>query len=166
VDEITIPLSFPLDDDGFLRRSCPACRREWKWQAALPQQPGQTKAQAESNICPYCGQRAAVQEWLTTDQRVYIEGSARPHAIAAVHDALSDIFRGLNGGGVLRVTADEPALPPVPPQLTETNDMVRIDVPCHPDELFKVDDVWSEGVYCIVCGTPYPQEQVHVLPKS
>ena len=30
-DEIRVPVSLPLDSDGFLRRECPTCEREYKW---------------------------------------------------------------------------------------------------------------------------------------
>jgi hypothetical protein len=30
-DELSFSISFPLDNDGFLRRQCPACRRDFKW---------------------------------------------------------------------------------------------------------------------------------------
>ena len=29
--EFSIEMSLPLDSDGFLRRQCPACEREFKW---------------------------------------------------------------------------------------------------------------------------------------
>jgi len=30
-DEVTMSLTLPLDDDGFLRRECPSCERQFKW---------------------------------------------------------------------------------------------------------------------------------------
>lgn len=31
MSEIPIPMSLPLDKDGFLRRECPNCERQFKW---------------------------------------------------------------------------------------------------------------------------------------
>jgi hypothetical protein len=31
VSEHQLSMSFPLDSDGFLRRVCPSCEREFKW---------------------------------------------------------------------------------------------------------------------------------------
>ena len=33
MDEIEIPVTMPLDGDGFLRRECPTCEEEFKWYA-------------------------------------------------------------------------------------------------------------------------------------
>jgi hypothetical protein len=29
--DVSIPMSLPLDGDGFLRRECPKCERQFKW---------------------------------------------------------------------------------------------------------------------------------------
>ncbi len=58
-DEVTLSMSLPLDGDGFLRRECPTCEREFKW---LPSpQHGEGDAAAASDepaperyFCPYC----------------------------------------------------------------------------------------------------------------
>jgi hypothetical protein len=50
--ELGVPL--PLDSDGFLRRECPTCEREFKW---LPAQ-GEAEATPPADggyFCPYCG---------------------------------------------------------------------------------------------------------------
>ena len=31
MNEIRLSVPFPLDSEGFLRRECPSCRREFKW---------------------------------------------------------------------------------------------------------------------------------------
>jgi hypothetical protein len=31
MSEVQIPMSVPLDSDGFIRRECPTCERELKW---------------------------------------------------------------------------------------------------------------------------------------
>ncbi len=31
-DEVSFRMTIPLDSDGFLRRECPTCEREFKWQ--------------------------------------------------------------------------------------------------------------------------------------
>ena len=30
-DKVTLGMTIPLDSDGFLRRECPTCEREFKW---------------------------------------------------------------------------------------------------------------------------------------
>jgi hypothetical protein len=50
-DEVSFTVSFPLDSEGFLRRECPSCRREFKW---LPQDETDPMPD-EGYCCPYCG---------------------------------------------------------------------------------------------------------------
>jgi hypothetical protein len=43
---------------------------------------------------------------------------------------------------------------PEPPELSEPDDMRRVDFPCHPSEPLKVLDDWAGPVHCLICGTP------------
>ena len=65
-DEVTLGMSVPLDSDGFLRRECPTCEREFK---ALPS--GDEDAEAEEvpdggYFCPYCAIQAPDGSWFTS----------------------------------------------------------------------------------------------------
>ena len=53
-----------------------------------------------------------------------------------------------------------------PEPLTEPNDMVRVDYPCHHEEPIKVDEEWDREVACLVCGIRYPVELVRQLPDK
>ena len=44
--------------------------------------------------------------------------------------------------------------------------MVRVDVPCHPEEPTKVDEGWDGEVACLVCGIRYPVDLVRALPEE
>ncbi len=95
-ERISIPL--PLDDERFLRRECPFCRREFKIQISkedltnlaqnkldsflLEEKKDETlkindfnnKSSNESlHTCPYCGQKAPLSDWWTKEQIKYIE---------------------------------------------------------------------------------------------
>ncbi len=39
-DEVMLEISMPLDSDGFLRRECPTCEREFKWLHTLEKPAG------------------------------------------------------------------------------------------------------------------------------
>ena len=44
--------------------------------------------------------------------------------------------------------------------------MVRVDMPCHPEEPLKVDAKWDGEVACLVCGIRYPVDLVRALPDD
>jgi hypothetical protein len=44
--------------------------------------------------------------------------------------------------------------------------MVRVDMPCHPEEPLKVDEDWEQEVACLVCGIRYPVDLVRALPDE
>lgn len=92
MSEIRLNLSFPLDDDGFFRRECPLCCREFKILleqqeltdlaqegigSYMLQESNETDAedseeQEDEFTCPYCGQRATRDSWWTQEQLAYV----------------------------------------------------------------------------------------------
>ncbi len=151
-DETTLGMSVPLDADGFLRRECPTCEREFK---GLP---GSDDAEAEEApeggyFCPYCGIQAPAGSWFTKAQ---IELAENMVATEVVGPMLKDFARGMNkigrlSGGILSVRAKYDPPDKMDP-LTEADDMQRVDLECHPSEPVKVLDGWGDRVYCVFCG--------------
>jgi hypothetical protein len=45
-------------------------------------------------------------------------------------------------------------LPDEPSELTEEDDMRRVDFSCHPGEPLKVLEHWTKPARCLVCGSP------------
>ncbi len=183
MSETTIPMSLPLDADGFLRRECPSCERQFKWHpsqpraeapdeineteldAALEEQPEPSRSQYY--YCPYCGEPAAPNAWWTKGQLEYAKALTYAEVVGPQLRDLADSMRGLNrrGGLVsLSVKVDMPDLSR-PEPLTEPDDMERVDFPCHPEEPLKVDETWDDEVACLMCGIRYPVEIVRELPE-
>lgn len=155
-------MSVPLDADGFLRRECPTCEREFKW---LPSQ-GETETptpDAAGYFCPYCGAQAK-QGWHTKAQ---VE-LARATVVQEVVDPMLDDFtRKLqsSSSGIVKVTAShKPSQQP--PKLSEPDDMLRIDFPCHPTEPIKVLNDWTGPLHCLICGTTVSGDSVDEMPGS
>lgn len=150
-----IGLSLPLDADGFLRRECPTCERQFKWL------PGGTGEEPDDYVdppvyhCPYCAQSAPVDHWWTPEQLEYAQSMAAGPAMDEIQRVIGDAFKGLSGGpfGIrVEVTADEPE-PPEP--LVEPDDMLGVQPPCHAWEPIKVDEGWNDPVHCLVCGNRF-----------
>jgi hypothetical protein len=74
-DEVRLSMSLPLDGEGFLRRECPTCEREFKWLPSPdPEDDVEVAATTEgaeapeSYYCPYCAVSAPPDTWMTKAQ--------------------------------------------------------------------------------------------------
>lgn len=151
-DEIRVPVSLPLDSDGFLRRECPTCEREFKWFSHDEGDPGAEPA--TQYFCPLCGVPAGVDSWWTPAQLEYGVGSAGPAIDRAVTDAVAGMFKGakgisFKGNSSFSLDIETPA------PLTEPDDMVMVEPPCHPNEPLKVPEEATDKIYCLVCGSAF-----------
>lgn len=181
MSELSIPISLPLDADGFLRRACPACGRQFKWRPTPPGEEDDKPAAGDSNAhgsiaqqaeapeayhCPYCYEPAPPSGWWTTEQAEYARGLAMAEVMGPQLRRFARDAQGLNRpGGSVRIDVTPPQFPrpELPP---EPDDMVRVDFPCHPEEPLKVDETWEPEVACLVCGIRYPAELVRTLPED
>lgn len=134
-------VSIPLDSDGFLRRECPVCERQFKWHHGPLNEGAEAAPPAEVYFCPRCGQQAAVDQWLTTEQVEFVRASAMP-----------DILRHLESEVPGLTVTESPSTPTV---LTEPDDMQIVVAPCHDYEPVKVPDEPAEEYYCLVCGSAF-----------
>ena len=72
-DEVAMVVSLPLDSDGFLRRECPTCEREFKWFNTPEGEDTAAPIADGGYFCPYCGVHADVSTWLTKAQAELVE---------------------------------------------------------------------------------------------
>jgi hypothetical protein len=136
-DEIALSMAIPVDSDGFLRRECPTCEREFKWLPS-PAEEGQAADAADGGyFCPYCGVQAPTDAWFTKAQ---LELAERIVEVEVVEPMLRK-FAGRPSG-----RAEEPK------PLTEDDDMRRVDFTCHSSEPLKILDDWDRPVRCLTCG--------------
>lgn len=151
-EEIRVPMSLPLDSDGFLRRECPTCEREFKW---FNHNEGDPNVEpANQYFCPLCGVAAGVDSWWTPAQLEYGLGGAGPVIEQVVRDTVAGMFKGLkdftfkpNAAFGLDIETPDP--------LTELDDMVIVEPPCHPNEPLKIAEETTARIYCLVCGAAF-----------
>ena len=182
MSETTIPMTLPLDSDGFLRRECPSCERQFKWRPTQSEETDLSEvgdgdsdtlnesqganAAPEFYYCPYCYDPGALNAWWTQEQLAYGRELAAAEVLGPELRDLADSMMRLNrSGGLVGVHVDVnmPILSR-PEPLTEPDDMVRVDFPCHLDEPLKIDEAWDEEVACLLCGIRYPVDVVRELP--
>ena len=153
-DETTLGMSVPLDSDGFLRRECPTCEREFKW---VPDADDAAESEPPEGgyFCPYCAIQAPADAWFTQAQLELAENIVTTELVDPM---LKDFTRGINtggrrSGGMFSVTASYDT-PEKMDHLTEADDMRRVDFACHPMEPVKVLDQWDRQVHCLICEEP------------
>ncbi|GAB3129097.1 hypothetical protein [Glaciibacter psychrotolerans] len=152
---MNIPVALPLDNDGFLRRECPTCLRQFKWHNGPANEEAEQQAPADSYFCPFCAQAALPDQWLTTEQVDHVRGVAIPAAIKSIDDALSEAFKGFKSKNIKVTKTGHLNTPDEPNPLTEADDMMIIASPCHSWEPIKVPDETASPVHCIVCGQAF-----------
>jgi hypothetical protein len=150
--EVTLSMAIPLDSDGFLRRECPTCEREFKW---LPGS-GDDEAAADlpdvGYFCPYCGIQAPANAWLTEAQLAFAQRTAVIEVVEPMLEKFADdIARTFRSTGMTTRSAPS-GRAAEPDPLTEDDDMTRVDFTCHASEPLKVLDDWHHPVYCLICG--------------
>lgn len=145
-------IDLPLDSDGFLRRACPSCVREFKW---LPSAEDAAEPAPAEYFCPYCGGQSASGEWLTEAQSGFIEEEVLEQVLGPSLKELQDSIEGLGrgSGGLISITGhmEVPERTHAKP-VFEPDDMKRVDFACHPSEPLKVDEAWTAPIHCLYCG--------------
>ncbi len=152
MEDTHFTVSFPLDDEGFARRACPTCIREFKW---FHTEDDESDDPPEEYFCPYCGVAAKLTEWQTEEQMRYIEEEAIARIAGPFVERLQGSFgsggRSIGGLLELSLSVEMPERRQAAP-VFEPNDMRRVDFTCHPKEPVKVDEAWTGAVHCLCCG--------------
>jgi hypothetical protein len=162
MDEISIPVQVPLDKEGFLRRECPHCERQFKqWQGRRDE----AQESPETFYCPYCYASADADTWYTAQQIEYIQQQAMVEIMSPNLYRLQEQIEQASQSGLFRVEMTS-HVPMEPDPLMESTDMVRLAFPCHVEEPIKVDELWNQEVACLMCGTRYPMDEVRTLSRE
>lgn len=147
-------ISLPLDSDGFLRRECPRCVREFKWHNGPSSEEAEQQA-SETFFCPLCGEPAGPDSWWTQPQLQLIENATERY----LDQELGDMFKGLESSTrsnrLIRFEAAGGGAPDPLEPLVEPDDMIIVASPCHPWEPVKIPEDHSEVVHCLVCGAAF-----------
>jgi uncharacterized Zn-finger protein len=150
MSEVKIPMTLPLDSDGFLRRECPYCKREFK---VFPSQ--KEEDMEESNVivelfCPYCGQSAGKNSWWTGEQRRYAKEIALKKVLEPELEELGKSLENIGKGSFIKIKMEKPSFK-TPKIHEEADDMKLFDLPCCKERI-KLEENWKGYVHCIVCG--------------
>jgi hypothetical protein len=164
MSKISIEMKISLDKEGFLRRECPNCERQFKKRNANSDDNTTDNTSIESYYCPYCHEPAPLNAWWTKEQLEYAQQLAYKEVLEPELRNLQRQIESLNGSSFVH-TDVKLSSPPEPNLLSEPNDMVRVEFPCHPEEPLKIDEAWDQDIACLICGIQYPEVLVKELPE-
>jgi len=178
----TIRAHIPLDEEGFLRRQCPFCARQFKIippkdqlvdgsnkceYSYMIEEEGSDETSApyyEEQVmyCPYCGQSTQVEDWFTDEQRNYFKALLEQEAIEMINeDFIKPMKRrsrsALSKGSHFKMEWHELKTKTV--QMSpEKNDMRVFVLPCC-NQKIKINDNWQDTVCCVFCGFAHSNTQ-------
>lgn len=155
-DEVAVEMSLPLDSDGFLRRECPTCEREFKWFDTPEGEDTAAPVADGGYFCPYCGVQADASTWLSKAQAELVHQLLASQVLGPMLEKFGDDLKsiGRQSGGIINVEVTHDT-PDEPDPLADVDDMTRVDFTCHPTEPIKVLDDWNKPVFCLICGQPH-----------
>lgn len=144
--QVSLQVTIPTDDDGFVRQECPSCGREFK--AATDGDDLVTPAH-----CPYCGHQD--EQWFTAEQTHQFEAQTLAATLPQIEKELAKAIRGVNrsSGGLVKMSIDAPDVD-VPVMTPEGPDMCVTTSPCC-GAAVKIDDDWNGITFCTACGDEY-----------
>ena len=145
---MTLSVRLPLDD-GFLRRECDRCERQFKWHSGPTEDRPADEVDSNVYFCPYCGESAPPDHWWTKDQLKHMQGIGTGHVSRELDGMLRQLARETrNSMFSIEGTITQPEPPAL---LHEPSDMVIVQSPCHPWEPIKVHEDWRGPLFCLIC---------------
>jgi hypothetical protein len=161
-------ISLPVDSQGFVRRECPHCRRQFKVRggptdgATVQRYLGRHLlfenhheiARDDCELyCVYCGKSAPTDEWCTPQQRAWMEKVADVLSKEIRYETLQAPMRNLSlNPGVTFV-----AVPPaerLPEMRVESDDLRRGSFFCCVEDV-KIETHWVQPSFCPGCGSEH-----------
>lgn len=180
-DSVRFSITFALDKDEFLRRTCPSCGRDFKTQVDPSDlssilQPAFRRIEAEIGevtistangesspqylSCPYCNHRVESGDMLTKEFQVYLKRFAiREYVLPKINNMFSNFAEGLSSSSKanslfsIEINVDfENTLPPRPISGPEPPDMTKVEMLCC-GRMIKIYDGWFGLEKCPFCET-------------
>jgi len=155
MSEIEISMTLPLDSDGFLRRECPYCKREFKVFPSQEENVVEKETVILELFCPYCGQSAAKNSWWTQEQLRYAKEIALKKVLEPELEGFGKSLESISRGSFVKVRTEKPSFK-TPKIHEEADDMKLLDLPCC-NERIKFEENWKGDVHCIICGKSIKQ---------
>jgi ribosomal protein S27E len=155
MSEVKIPMNLPLDTDGFLRRECPYCKREFKIFPSEKEEEGEDKNVIVELFCPYCGQSAGKNSWWTQEQLRCAKEIALKKVLEPELEEFGKSLESMGKGSFVKIKMERLSFK-TPKIHEEADDMKLLDLHCC-NERIKFEENWKGDVHCIICGKSIKQ---------
>lgn len=168
-------ISLPLDEDGYFRRECPLCLKEFKvlltdeergefengiLNSLVDKNSDETIDDEQiEHFCPYCGQNSKADAWWTQEQLEYINSIVQNIFAKILNENLINPLKSSsrNNSNIKfegkEIEAEDSWIQP------ETNDMKIFGLPCCQRKI-KIQDTWDGPVHCYFCGFIHDKVQI------
>ncbi|MDQ3264306.1 MAG: hypothetical protein M3Y59_11690 [Myxococcota bacterium] len=166
MNSIQLDLRLPNDSLGFVRRECPHCRRQFKTRrrafdgrvlmrrlgAAVTHENAQDiqLGLGERFSCFYCGKVGPADDFLTADQKEFVERLSTSLVEHLRFEQLSQVVRTLSDNPRPTFVPVRPAAMPAG-MPGELEDMRPFPLTCCNDEV-KAAAGWNQPFHCPACG--------------
>jgi hypothetical protein len=177
-DQIQLSISISTDRDGFMRRTCSACGRDFKTEidpadlqsllSSYCQKQGLEIGAARKEgthtcflWCPYCSHQDEAQQMMTEETTDYLKRIAYRECVLPMMNQLfsnlQDSFGGSRrSGGFISLSVEfkhsRPIAPVRPIHGPEPGDFKRVTFVCC-NEKIKLSEYWMDVSLCSFCGT-------------
>lgn len=153
--EVSVPYELPTDNDGFARRQCSSCGRQFKWHVGPVSDEAEEHPDADVYYCPFCGLPAESGDWFTPEQEESVEALAHRAMMPKLDEMMGSFLDGLKSSFIKVERTGHLDIPDGPDPLVEPDDMGIVASPCHAYEPIKIPEDWTEPVHCLVCGARF-----------
>lgn len=151
-DQFSLPVSVPLDDDGFFARRCPSIECSQPFKVSF--EDWRDKVSDEIAYCPFCRHQATAQEYNTEDQNQYFRDVAMAEVQRQVGQMLSGMARTFNRRqprqSLLSVRMDVTTAPLPMPHLPAVEEPLTLRISCEVCGCRTA--VIGAGFLCTACG--------------
>ncbi len=172
---INIDVSFPLDEDGYFRRECPLCIKQFKVKIEEDEINKMGKNQIEDYLledsqeevinqkdlveytCPYCGQTSSSNSWWTEEQINYINSYVENIMAELINkNLIGKLKKMARRSSCLEFNGKKMKFkePWIAPETSKEFKIINLEC-CN--EKIKVDKNEDE-IYCYYCGFKHELE--------
>lgn len=166
-------VTLPVDSQGYVRRECPHCRRQFKVRGGpcdgatvqrylgrhlLFENHDEIARDDAIAHCVYCGKDAPSDEWCTPQQRAWLERVADVLSKEIRYEQMQHPMRTLS----LNPSPTFVAVPPperLPEMRAEYDDLRRASFFCCVEDV-KIEGHWRQPIYCPRCGAEHQTGEV------
>ena len=147
MSDVTLQISIPLDEDGFIEMECDFCRNRFMLRKDV--------YESEENIhffCPICGLPNKINTFFCPEVLEKAEREALNYMYKAIDRQLGGTLRKINRSGFIKMTMKKPPMEPEKELYTPAVDYEVVHQKCCGIDV-KVQDLDKEiGIYCPICG--------------